>query len=71
MEKTNNMEEYTLSVIITNYNNEKYINKCVESILMQTLPPNEIITVDDCSTDGSVKIIKSLMKKAVWLRGFF
>ena len=35
------------TVIIVNYNNEKYINKCVNSVLKQTNANNEIIFVDD------------------------
>ena len=53
----------TLSVIIPNYNKEKYIERCVESILSQTLLPDEIIIVDDCSTDGSRDIILRLKEK--------
>lgn len=51
---------YSLSVIIPNYNKEKYIERCIESIVSQTLLPDEIIVVDDCSTDGSREIIKRL-----------
>lgn len=47
-----------ISVIIPNYNNEKYIAACLDSILGQSLLPDEIIVVDDCSTDGSTGIIK-------------
>ncbi len=54
------MENYTLSVIIPNYNNEKYIRQCVESIAGQTYPVLEIVIVDDCSTDGSEKVIREL-----------
>jgi len=48
-----------ISVIITLYN-EELIVPCVVSILSQTLKPDEIIVVDDCSTDGSVELIKNL-----------
>lgn len=62
-----NMEEdsrYSLSVIIPNYNKGKYIAKCVESVLEQTLPPDEIIIVDDCSTDDSRFVIEKLCKNS-------
>jgi glycosyltransferase involved in cell wall biosynthesis len=49
----------TLSVVINNYNNETLLKKCVESLLSQSLIPNEIIIVDDCSTDNSRSIITS------------
>lgn len=52
-----------LSVIIPNFNNEKYIGKCIDSVLEQTLVPDEIIVVDDCSTDSSADIIREYEKK--------
>lgn len=48
----------TVSVIIPNYNNEKYLNQCINSVLKQTFPIEEVILYDDCSTDGSIDILK-------------
>ena len=48
-----------VSVIIPMYNAEKYIGECLDSILEQTLTDFEVIVVDECSTDNSVKIIKN------------
>lgn len=44
------------SVVIPVYNNEKYINRCVESLLNQDTNEFEIIIVDDGSTDESLNI---------------
>lgn len=52
-----------LSVIVPNYNNDKYIEQCIYSILGQTYTPNEIIIVDDHSTDNSVSIIDRLVRE--------
>ena len=46
-----------VSVIIPNYNYEKYIIERIDSVLMQTYPIYEIVILDDCSPDNSVKVI--------------
>ena len=43
---------------IPSYNHEKYINDCISSILNQTFQDFEIIITDDCSTDGTVDVIR-------------
>lgn len=52
-----------ISVIISIYNSEKVINRCVDSILKQTYKNLEIILVDDGSTDNSPKICDQYKKK--------
>lgn len=46
-----------LSIIVPNYNKEKYLQKCIKSILQQSLTNYEVIIVDDASTDSSRTII--------------
>ena len=52
-----------ISLIIPLYNNEKYIGACLESILAQTFSDFEVIVVDDCSTDNSVKVVENYREK--------
>ena len=49
-----------VSVLITNFNKEKYILKALESSLSQTYKNFEVLLYDDNSTDNSLKIIKKL-----------
>jgi glycosyltransferase involved in cell wall biosynthesis len=48
-----------ISVTITSYNQKYFLNETIKSVLNQTLKPYEIIIADDCSTDGSIELIKS------------
>ena len=52
------MENIKVSVIIPVFNVEKYLDKCLESLVNQTLKEIEIICVDDGSTDNSMQILK-------------
>ena len=47
------------SVIIPVYNSEKYLNKCIKSVLNQKNNKTEIILIEDCSTDSSLKVCNS------------
>ncbi len=58
----------TTSAIITAYNLEKYIRQAIDSVLAQTRLPDEIIVVDDCSTDRTAEIIQSYGDRVSYLR---
>lgn len=49
----------SISVIIPAYNREAYLAEAIESVLAQTLPPDEVIVVDDGSTDSTAEIARS------------
>ena len=57
------MDKFSVSVIVPNYNNEKYLRQCLDSILSQTYSIKELIIYDDCSTDESRKILKEYAEK--------
>lgn len=50
--------DFKVSVIVPVYNGEKTIRRCLLSLTEQTLKNIEIIVVDNCSTDGTVDIVR-------------
>lgn len=52
-----------VSIVIPNYNEEKYISQCVLSCLQQTHPEVEVIFADNQSTDNSVAIVKEIQRQ--------
>lgn len=53
------MKKPLVSVIIPAYNSEKYIGRCLESVLAQSLQDFEILVVDDGSSDKTGEVVKS------------
>lgn len=51
-----------ISIIIPNYNNSKYLNRCIKSAINQIYEDIEIICVDDKSTDNSLEILNEYAK---------
>lgn len=59
------MDKPRASIIITNYNYDKFLKEAIDSALNQTYLNTEIVVVDDGSTDNSRDIIKSYGDKIV------
>lgn len=57
------MEQYKLSIVVAVYNLEKYLPRCLDALVNQTLQDIEILCVDDGSTDTAPKIIDEYAKK--------
>jgi glycosyltransferase involved in cell wall biosynthesis len=57
-----------VTVIMANYNGDKFVSNAIRSACNQSLRTIEIIVVDDASTDSSLKIIKSLAEADVRIR---
>ena len=51
-----------ISILITNYNKGKFLDKSLKAACSQNFRNYEIIIFDDCSTDNSIKIIKKYKK---------
>ena len=52
-----------VSVIVPVYNTEKYLRKCLDSLMFQTLQEIEVIAVNDGSTDGCKDILEEYKEK--------
>lgn len=52
-----------VSVIIPVYGVEKFIERCAESLLQQTLEDVEFIFVDDASKDKSIDVLQSVLSR--------
>lgn len=49
-----------ISIIMAAYNAEKTIEQAINSVLNQTYPVFELLVVDDCSQDGTAKLVESI-----------
>lgn len=54
---------YKFSVVIANYNGERYLKDCLTSVFRSDYPKFEVVLIDDGSIDGSFKIIDNFRKK--------
>lgn len=52
-----------VSVIMPNYNSEKFLPQTIESVLRQTYSNLELLIVDDCSTDNSITVVEEYQAK--------
>ena len=57
------MEKVRFTVAISAYNIEEYVKRAIDSVLNQTFKNYELLVIDDCSTDSTVKIIKETIGK--------
>ena len=56
-----------VSVVINCLNGEKYLRQCIKSVINQSYKNWELVFWDNCSTDNSIKIIKSFKDKRIKL----
>ena len=59
------MQEKVLSIVIPCYNEENSIISLVNKVLESPIKNKEIIIVDDCSTDGTKKVLEKNVKPIV------
>ena len=57
-----------ISVVVIVFNLDAYIGQAIDSVLCQTRKADEVIVVDDCSTDQSAERVKAYGDKVRYLR---
>jgi succinoglycan biosynthesis protein ExoO len=53
----------SVSVVLPAYNAESYLERAVDSVLAQSLRPEQVVLVDDASTDGTLALMRALAAK--------
>jgi GT2 family glycosyltransferase len=61
-------ERRSISLLICNYNHGKYIGNAIEAIAAQARLPDELLLLDDGSTDNSFSIMRQFEAKYSWIR---
>lgn len=56
-----------VTVILAIYNVEKYLEKCLNSLLDQTFDDINILAIDDGSPDNSLSILKNILRSVIRL----
>ena len=52
-----------VSVVMTTYNGQKYLREQMDSLREQTMPIDEVIIMDDCSTDHTPDLVSAYIKE--------
>ena len=58
-----NLQQFKVSVVIPAYNEERYIERAVKSAFEQTLQPERVIVIDDCSKDRTYEICEKIQQQ--------
>ena len=59
------MKELLVSIIMPNYNNEKYLARSVKSVIDQSYQNWELIVIDNRSSDNSLKVLQGFNDKRI------
>jgi glycosyltransferase involved in cell wall biosynthesis len=54
-----NQRSCDLTVVVTSFNHQAYVEQCLDSIAAQSVAPRQVIIIDDCSSDDSADVIQN------------
>lgn len=61
-------ETRKVSIIIPNFNHERFLQQAIQSALNQTYSNKEVIVIDDGSTDNSIEVLENFANQIYWYR---
>ena len=53
------MKNTDISIYVPVYNGEKTLERCINSVLEQSIKPSNILILNDCSNDNTIEILKN------------
>jgi glycosyltransferase involved in cell wall biosynthesis len=62
------MKRPTLSVVMTNYNHARFLAAAIEGLVCQSWPPEELLILDDASTDQSLAVLQPFLERYPCIR---
>lgn len=62
MESSGTEKRSEVFAVVPSYNHAPFVEKCLRSIISQTLPPRKLLVIDDGSTDGSPETIERVLR---------
>ena len=68
VDETVRFTKSSVAIIIANYNYGRFVAEAIESVLSQTMAPDEVLVIDDCSIDGSEEIIARYADRVRFVR---
>lgn len=66
--RRNEVEKTTVAAVVVTYNRKELLRECLQALLKQTRPPDEIIVIDNASTDGTDQMISKEFPQITYVR---
>ena len=64
----NEIEKCSVAAVVVTYNRKEVLRKCIQALLSQTRLPDEIIVIDNASTDGTDQVVSKEFPQVTYMR---